>query len=110
MKIYWSYRSIPELAELDKKQARRVWYRSYYKALWRHWQIWVGALLGGCCAGLGVWLGIRAANWPYSHDSNIWLLYLGAIIGGTVGGFISLQIIIPHVIPYIRQSSRKIHL
>jgi hypothetical protein len=102
MKIYWSYKSVPELAELDKKQVGHVWRQSLFKAM-RHWQTWVGILLCGCFAGLGIWLGASITG----NDSD-WFVYLGGGIGAGVGGFVANQIIIPYMRPYIRENIQNI--
>jgi len=44
MKIYFTSRSIPELAALPAERRSRIWERCHPKA-WRHWQTWV-ALFG----------------------------------------------------------------
>lgn len=103
MKIYWSYKSVPELAELDKEQVGRIWRKSLFKAM-SHWQVWVGIFLCGCIAGFGFWLGMSIA----SNDA-IWFGYLGAGLGGGVGGFIGNQIVIPYVRPYMRENIQNSH-
>ena len=51
MKIYWSLKSIPELADLSKDERRRVWKAMTGKSFmsipepFRHWQFWA-VLLG----------------------------------------------------------------
>lgn len=42
MKIYWTLKSIPELAELTPAERTVVWYAVKRQA-WAHWQTWLGA-------------------------------------------------------------------
>jgi hypothetical protein len=44
MKIYWTLKSIPELAELTPAERTVVWHACKPRA-WRHWQTWLGAIL-----------------------------------------------------------------
>lgn len=56
MKIYWSLKSIPELAELTPAERTVVWHAVKGRA-WSHWQTWLGATLAitfALALGLGV--------------------------------------------------------
>lgn len=44
MKIYWSLKSVPELAELTPAE-RTVVYHAVKGRAWRHWQTWFGAAI-----------------------------------------------------------------
>ena len=41
--MYWSYRSIPEIKSLPRKQQDELWKRNCYRQ-WRHWEGWLGIL------------------------------------------------------------------
>jgi hypothetical protein len=76
MTIFWTLKSIPELANLPASD-RRVYWRRAYRRTWRHWQTWAGLFACAICAGVGGGLGAFSAH-PI----------VGAIIGGGVGGFV----------------------
>ncbi len=42
MRIYWTMKSVPELAPLSKEQRKSVWHATRWKAF-RHWQFWVAS-------------------------------------------------------------------
>ena len=82
MQIYWSLKSIPELASLPNEERGRAWRRVYGKTF-RHWQTWAGLLACGICAGAG-------ARFGGVLGSSL----VGAAVGGGVGGFIFNQALI----------------
>ena len=56
MKVYWSLKSIPELAELTPAERTVVWHAVKGRA-WGHWQTWLGATIAVIVAltmGVGV--------------------------------------------------------
>lgn len=76
MEIFWTLKSIPELANLSARDRRTYWRRAYRRT-WRHWQTWAGLLACAVFAGLGSLLGTFAIQ-----------SVVGAMIGGGVGGFV----------------------
>lgn len=76
MTIFWTLKSIPELANLSARDRRACWRRAYRRT-WRHWQTWAGLLACAICAGLGALLG------AFANQSVV-----GAMIGGGIGGFV----------------------
>jgi hypothetical protein len=76
MAVFWTLKSIPELANLPARDRRVNWRRAYRRS-WRHWQTWLGLLACAMCAAVGAGLGGFA-----SHP------FIGAAIGGGVGGFV----------------------
>jgi len=89
MTIYWTIKSIPELAQLPPKKQRRVWRRAYGRAF-GHWQTWAAWALCGVLGVLGSNLG-RSLGAPL----------LGAAIGGGLGGFVASQIMV-----YVARSNK----
>ena len=75
MRIYWTIKSIPELAGLPPDQQRRLWREGYWQAF-RHWSMWVSLAAVGLGAGIGSYLG------PLSG-----LQVVGAALGGAIGSF-----------------------
>ena len=70
MKIYWSLKSVPELAGMSKKERKVIWRRCYLKTF-RNWQTWLAIVACLVFAGIG----------------NIWGRILGSeIIGTGIGG------------------------
>ena len=43
MKIYWTFKSVPEVVGLSKGERKRLWRNCYPKA-YRHWQTWVTSI------------------------------------------------------------------
>lgn len=91
MQIYWSLKSIPELAELPASERGRIWRTAHWK-IFRHWQVWLA--LGGCAiaAGLGSSLGELT-------DYRI----IGFTIGAGIGAFLYAQVAMHFARPHIRE-------
>jgi biotin transporter BioY len=94
MKIYWSIKSIPELADLSEQEQTEVWGKFYRKA-WHHWQTWIATLVLCACVALGQAIGMRFGG--------IHWRILCAVIGCFIGGMILSQIITSVVRTYIRE-------
>jgi hypothetical protein len=73
VKIYWSSRSIPELAGLDARQRQRAMH-SVYWLTYRHWQTWAGIALWALPFAAGIRYGM-------AHDQP----EVGFTVGGLVG-------------------------
>jgi hypothetical protein len=107
MHIYWSRKSIPELAGLPRPQRRRAWRSSCWKA-YRHWQVWLGLFVCFLCTVLGCAIGDSfISNGPLIiNDRFVWPsrvpLYIGALIGSVIGTFIFLQVLSREMRPYLR--------
>ncbi|CAG9196349.1 conserved hypothetical protein [Burkholderia vietnamiensis] len=82
MEVFWTLKSIPELANLPARDRRVNWRRAYFRS-WRHWQTWAGLLACALCAALGAGLSARAGH-PV----------VGAVVGGAVGGFVFGQAVV----------------
>ena len=91
MRIYWTFKSIPELADLPARERRRVWRAAYYKVL-NQWQTYTILLACSVCSALGVFAGHFLG-----HPT------VGAGIGGGMTGLLFSQIIVPRVRPHIRE-------
>ena len=76
MTVFWTLKSIPELANLPARE-RRVYWRRAYRRSWRHWQTWAGLLACAMCAAVGAGLGAYTTH-PIA----------GVVIGSGVGGFV----------------------
>ncbi len=100
MTIFWSFKDIPELAELPRSESKKIWLKCYLKSF-QNWQTWLGVIGCGLCTGFGVIIGHTIS------DTNI-AGCIGAGIGGGISGIIFgrifNKIIIPKIIrPYIRE-------
>ena len=101
MKMYWSLRSVPELADLPPAERRRLWRECWGKVL-RHWQVWLLFLLfySGLLGVLVVaaWLALVVGlGWPLA------LILVSGVWGGAFG-FLLDQVSIPLARPYLRQA------
>jgi len=96
MKIYWSYHSIPELAEMPKDEHRMIWKKHSLKAF-KHWQTWIAFAVCAACATSGV---IMVECW----GSNVIIGAIGTVIGGAIGGFILGQVIVTMGRRYVRET------
>ena len=98
MKIFWSFKSIPELAEMPKKEQMRIWWRCYWLSF-RNWQTWIALIVCGACAALGAILGQMWAG-HYLVGGTV-----GGAIGGAIGGHIHTKMIELHVREYLNSFS-----
>jgi hypothetical protein len=85
MAVYWGLRSIPEFRNLTRAERNRRWRRCLWKAL-GHPQAWIGLVLCGACAAVGLWSGSQVT-------SNVALRAASAGLGGAIGGFAFLQFV-----------------
>nr|WP_310616407.1 hypothetical protein [Pantoea cypripedii] len=77
MRIYWTLKSIPELAKISSQQRGKRW-RNAYRSTFRHWETSAGLVLLGLLAGTG------------SHFFGA----AGAAVIAGLGGFLYSQIVI----------------
>jgi hypothetical protein len=94
MKLYWSIKSIPEVADMPNEKQKEVWGKFFPKS-WRYWQTWVALLVLYTCVALGQVIGMRF--------SSIHWRILCTVIGCFIGGVVWIQIITPAVRTYIRE-------
>ncbi|MAE63014.1 MAG: hypothetical protein CMJ18_01975 [Phycisphaeraceae bacterium] len=97
MRLYWSTRSIPELADLPWIDRNRVWWRCFRRSrgLWLLWSTWVVVCFA---AGLGGYLLI----WMYAKNRIGLPLFVGTTIlstavGGALLGHLSISKMRPHL-------------
>lgn len=101
-RIYWGFGSIPELADLPKKEQRRLW-RRYCWSSFGHWQTWL-AVLGmgvfGAIPGLLV-PALDAAEFPAP------LFFVLSGVAGGIGGFFYSQVFTAMARPYLREARER---
>ena len=85
MRLYFGLGSIPELASLEPDQRRRVWRRAHSRVR-RDWRWWAGIACAAIFVGAGAGLG------------DVW----GLGLGGLLGAFVFLQILVWLTLPFIR--------
>jgi hypothetical protein len=83
VKIYWTLKSIPELADLTLSERGRRW-RSAYKSAFRHWQTWVGLAVCGAFGYMGAYF--------FGIAGTVIL----AGLGGAVYGQIVTHVVLKH--------------
>jgi hypothetical protein len=80
MRIYWTLKSIPELAHLPSQERNTRW-RCAYTAACKDWQCWCMQIIGAITCSVGA----------YFFDLS------GAFLGGTLGGLLFSQVTIVHI-------------
>jgi len=88
MQLYWSLKSIPELADLPADERGRLWRAAFWRTF-RHWELWVAFIVLNACAYVGSWLGSQVG-----HPS------IGSIVGAALGGYIFGHVVIELARPY----------
>jgi hypothetical protein len=100
MNVYWSLKSIPELADLPPRERRRLW-RACWGKVACHWQVlFVGFGLVPATSAAGLYLAGYLAlaiglGWPLAF-----LVVLGILC--PAAGFIGTQLCVPVARPYLR--------
>jgi hypothetical protein len=93
MKLYWTYNSIPELADLPKDKRKEVWATCHRKMLHRY--IWVACVIGAVCVPAGMIIG-------ESYFGRIGGI-IEAMIAGGIGGLIIGEVKVAMTRPHIRE-------
>jgi hypothetical protein len=81
MPIYWSYKSIPELASLSDVEREDIWHAASSRAH-RRWETWASAIVIALIAAGGAKLGLSLDH-----------LYIGTIAGAALGGLVYERIV-----------------
>jgi hypothetical protein len=98
MKIYWTAKSVPELADLSPSDRGRVHRACYGQAL-KSRRCKVALLISGLCAGLGGIVG-NSLHWLFGFPPSIWHMAVGGVIGGGIGGFVYGQVVTDYLRPF----------
>jgi uncharacterized oligopeptide transporter (OPT) family protein len=100
MKIYWSYRQIPEFAHLEPRARQRELRRLRSESL-TAWQILWPLIVAGACAALGALVATALfEKQGFAFISTI-------VIGGGIGGFLATQITCHQYVGALRTRSHK---
>lgn len=94
MNIYWSLKSIPELAELSGKERKEIWLRCLAKT-YRNWRTWLTGLAFTACVAVITYVLVQNLNYRVAA-------LLSGLFGG-IGALISFQFQARTVRPYIRR-------
>jgi hypothetical protein len=94
MKLYFSLKSMPELANLPEEKQKEVWQKCSGN-YWHHWQTWVATLVLCACFILGENIGMRFGG--------IYWQIICTVIGCYIGGVILNQTITSMVRTNIRE-------
>ena len=90
MQIYWSHKSIPELAGLPPDERHRVGRAGFWKAH-RHWQVWVAVASFGVLIPIGADMGTLAGSQTF-----------GSLVAAGVASFLYSQVVTDYARPYFR--------
>lgn len=105
MRLYFSYKNIPELSRLTRRQQKAV-YRCGLEAFWGEHpsRIWSGVpwLFGGIAIGsLAGWLAVNRLS--LSSHFKLLLIAAGGVLGALIANFIAIQILNTQLRPYLRR-------
>jgi hypothetical protein len=89
VKIFWTLKSIPELADLDLWERGSRWRRAY-KSAFRHWQTWAGLAICG----------------TFGYAGAYFFGIAGSVIMSGLGGFVYGQIVTNVVLKHYRHRLR----
>jgi hypothetical protein len=79
MKLIWSFKSLPELANLPSVERRAIWRWCYWKSFSK-WPVWVALAGMGICSVLG------------EHFGGVIGGVIGAGLGGGIFGLVAVNI------------------
>jgi len=105
MSIYWSLKSVPELAPLPHSQRRQVHEQCLQRHFWEApatrrsvaaYLIWI--VMVATSVSLGAWLP-RAVGVPDGY----WFILISGLLGATVASYIFSRIAIPALRPFYRE-------
>ena len=94
MKIYWSIKSIPEIAALPAQERKARWEIAFSRTR-KNWRAWLALLACAVIGGLGALVG---------RELNIGVAV--ALFAGALGGFVLWQLLVA----ITRKHSREILL
>jgi len=97
MKLYWSYNSIPELADLPKEKRKEIW-KSCCLKCFANFPFWCSTKNAIAL----VWLVIVMPLVIYYSNHHM-IGLIGFVLVGAIIGFILWQVEIALVKPYIRE-------
>ena len=110
MKIYWSFKDVPELSPLSPPE-RRVVHRACYGRAFKSRRCLAALLVCGLCSGLGSAAG-SSVHLLFGLPFSIWHMVICGGIGGGSGGFIfghvATEYLRPFYADYIRTELRRI--
>lgn len=89
MKIYWTLKSVPELAELPAADRREIWQHCYW-GNFKDYRQWLALATLGLFVYFGSDLG-RQLGWKFADG------VIGAAIGGLVFGQVSILLALPNI-------------
>jgi hypothetical protein len=99
MKIYWSYKYVPELAALSPRERRAV-VRSCFWRFTRHWQCWLALAAYLVCGLVGVLVG---ALLEFAVGLPPAVHFVCVVLGACVGAIIWCQVVLEQLRPDFRQ-------
>ena len=102
MSIYWTLRTVPELANLSNEQRRVIW-RACYGSAFQHWQTWVSMLVCALCIGAGWYASLV---WSRAVALNGLLMWLSVVLIGSIGGGLGVLIYQQTLIAVLRPHLR----
>jgi hypothetical protein len=118
MNIYWTFKSFPELRDLEPSRRKVVW-RACCLRPFLHWQTWAAFLGQSVFAASGAILGAFIDGWhqiwftyfsggsleTHQYDQLSLPIYTGLLfwLAGTVGAFVFGQVYSRMIRPYLKK-------
>ena len=88
MRIYWSYRSLPEMAGLSRAEQKRAWAACRW-TVFRDWRLWLALACAPLMAVAVAW-GMRQLPTDRGHDLTFYAA--AALILGVPGAILGLLV------------------
>jgi hypothetical protein len=112
MKIYWSWKDVPELAGLPRSERRQVVRDCFFRFGLGLWQFWAGQLAIGVFAFLGAITGVvlhYEFGFPTVVDYACGLV--GVLVGCLIYSVLYFGIVMDRLRPHFRDyiAQRKVH-
>ena len=110
MKLYLTFKDVPEFLDLSNAERRRV-NQACYRQAFKSRHCLAAFLIWGLCAVAGSALGNYLPLF-FGFEHSIWQPTMGGVIGSAVGGFIWGQIVTDFLRPfyadYIKTELRRV--
>ena len=103
MLIYWTTKSLPELAGLSKQQRREVVNATYWKAF-RHWETWTAIPVATVCLLFLLDLIDQIPDGSWAPFVKVLVIVLGGFAIGVSLNQVSYRVVRPHMRAFLESN------